>query len=154
MQSVRPYFSNIRAELWWNFNPYMMARADTEFNPYRGNFDHLNGLLRMKDQRNDAFQVQYRYTKDSIQQVNLYTRLRTIAPLYVYGGIYYNVLDRTWVEAIYGAEFTSQCLEVGLLVEDKNRSPDGTQKRELKFQVYVNLRGFTSVGHKPAFMKL
>ncbi len=148
------YFSNIRTELWWNFSPYIIARGDTEFNPYRGNFDHLNGLLRMKDQRNDAVQVQYRYTKDNIQEVNLYTRLRTIPPLYVYGAIYYNVLDRMRVESIYGAEYQTQCWTLGLTVEDKNRSPDGTQKKELKFQVYLTLLNLGSVGHKPLFMKL
>jgi len=148
------YLSDIQSELWWNFNPFIIARADTEFNPYRGNFDHLNGLLRMKDQRNDAVQVQYRYTKDNIQEVNLYTRLKTIPPLYLYGGIYYNVLDSALVETIYGVEYSTQCWEVGLLVEDRYPSPNGTQKREVKFQVYLNILGLTSAGHKPAFMKL
>jgi hypothetical protein len=58
------------------------------------------------------------------------------------------------VENIYGAEYQAQCWILGLTVEDKNRSPDGTQKKELRFQVYFNLLGVGSVGHKQSFMNL
>lgn len=148
------YFSNIRAELWWNFSPYVTARGEAELNPYQGNLDRLNTLIRAKDERNDAVQVQYRYTKDNIHAVNLHTRLRTINPLYLYGSIQYNLLEKMRVENIYGVEYQAQCWTLGLTVEDKNRSPDGTQKKELRFHVYFNLLGIGSVGHKPNFIKL
>ena len=146
-------FSNIRAELWWNFNPYVTARGDAEFNPYRGNFEILNALLRVKDQRNDAVLAQYRFTRDNIQEVNLFARVRTIKPLYVYGATYYNLLEKRPVENIFGAEYQAQCWTLGVTVEDINGSLDGTQKKELKFQVYFNLLGIGSVGHKSAFMR-
>jgi len=148
------YFSNIRAELWWNFSPYMTARGDAELNPYRGDLDRLDALLRMKDKRNDAVQVQYRYTQGNIHQVNLHSRLKTISPLYVYGALYYNVLEKMRVENIYGAEYEAQCWTLGLTVEDKNRSPDGTQRKEVTYRVYFNLLSLGSVGHKPYLMKL
>ncbi len=146
------YFSNIRAEMWWNFTPYVYARWDAEFNPYRGNFEIFNALLRTKDQRNDSLWIEYRFNKDNIHAINVHTRVKTIDPLYLYGGIRYNILDRWRVENIYGAEYKAQCWTIGILVEDKNRSPDGTQEKELKFQLYVNLLGMGSVGHKPYFM--
>jgi LPS-assembly protein len=148
------YFSNIQAEMWWNFNPYLSARWDTEFNPHQGSFDHFNALIRAKDRRNDALWVEYRYNKDNIHAINLHTRIRTIDPLYLYGGIRYNILEKTRVENIYGLEYKAQCWTLGLLVEDKNRSPDGTQQKELKFQLYFNLLGIGSVGHKPLMMNL
>ena len=148
------YFSNVRAELWWNFNPYVTGRGDAELNPYGGNIDRLNTLLRMRDKRNDAVQVQYRYTRGNIHEVNLHSRLKTISPLYLYGAIYYNVLEKTRVESIYGAEYEAQCWTLGMTVEDKNRSPDGTQRKEMTFRVYFNLLNLGSVGHKPYFMKL
>jgi hypothetical protein len=58
------------------------------------------------------------------------------------------------VENIYGAEYQAQCWTLGLTIEDINRSPDGTQKKELKFQVYFNLLGIGSLGQKPYFMTL
>ena len=148
------YFSNIQAELWWNFSPYLSAQWDTEFNPYERHLDQLNALMTARDRRNDAIQVQYRNTRGSIKEINFDTRVKTIAPLYLYGGMRYNILDKTKVENIYGAEYQAQCWTWGLMVEDIGQSPDGTQKKELKFQVYFALKGIGSVGHTPYFMKL
>jgi LPS-assembly protein len=148
------YFSNIQAELWWNFSPYLSAQWDTEFNPYERHLDRLNALMTARDRRNDAIQVQYRNTRGSIKEINFDTRVKTIAPLYLYGGMRYNLLDKMKVENIYGAEYQAQCWTLGLSIEDRNRSPDETQRKELKFQVYFILKGMGSVGHKPYFMTL
>ena len=148
------YFSNIRAELWWNFSPLISARGDAEFNPYDGEFDGINGLLLLKDLRNDLFRIQYRYTRDNVETINLDARIKTISSLYLFGSYRYNLFENTRVESVYGFEYQSQCWSAGLVVEDINQSPDGTQKKELKINFYVNLLGFGSVGHKPSFMKL
>jgi LPS-assembly protein len=145
-------FSNIQAQLWWYFRPYVTARGDVEFNPYRKDFETLNGLIHVRDQRNDALMAQYRFTEKNIQGVNIFARVKTINPLYVYGATYYNLLDKWRVENIYGAEYQAQCWTLGVTVEDINGSPDGTQKKELKFQVYLNLLGVGSVGHKSRLM--
>ena len=148
------YFSNILAELWWNFSPYLSARWNAELDPYHGNFDVFNFLISTKDRRNDALQVQYRYTKDNIQEIHLGTRIRTVSPLYLFGSIRYNLVDHWKVENIYGAEYQAQCWTLGLFVEDKGRSPDGTQKKEVKIQVYLSLLNLGSMGHKPYPMQL
>jgi LPS-assembly protein len=144
-------FSNIQAQLWWNFGPYVTARGDAELNPYRGIFEGLDALITVKDQRKDFVQVQYRSTKDSIKEVNLLALVRPIKPLYVYGGTYYNLLEKWRVESIYGAAYQTQCWTLGVTVEDINGSPDGTQKKELKYQLYFNLLGIGSIGHKSPF---
>ena len=46
------------------------------------------------------------------------------------------------------------CVTMGLLVDYINQSPDGTQKKEIKFEVYFNLLGIGSLGRKPYFMTL
>jgi LPS-assembly protein len=148
------YFSNIRGELWWNFSPLISARGDAEFNPYEGQFDGINGLLLLKDLRNDFFRIQYRYTRDNVETINLDARIKTISSLYLFGSYRYNLFENTRVESVYGFEYQSQCWSAGLVVEDINQSPDGTQKKELTINFYVNLLGFGSVGHKPSFMKL
>jgi len=148
------YFSNFQGELWWNFGPYLSAQGDVEFNPYEGHVDRLNGLLTVKDRRNDAVQLQYRNTRGTIKEINLDTRVKTIPPLYLYGGTRYNLLEKRSVEKIFGAEYQAQCWTLGLVVEDRNESPDGTQRKELKFHVYFSLLGIGSVGHKPYFMTL
>jgi lipopolysaccharide assembly outer membrane protein LptD (OstA) len=147
-------FSNIRGELWWNFNPYVSAYWDSEFDPYRRSFEILNFLINVKDRRNDVVQVQYRDTRDNVREINLNARVKTIAPLYLFGAFYYNLLEGTWVQGIFGAEYQAQCWSAGFVFTDRNRSPDGTQKKERKFQVYFNLLNINSVGSKPSFMRL
>jgi LPS-assembly protein len=147
-------FSNIEAQFWWNFGPYISAQSDAEFNPSEGHFDLLNVLLNVRDRRNDAFQVQYLDTKGTVKEINFYGRVKTIAPIYLYGGIRYNILDNTRVESIYGAEYQAQCWTLALTFEDINQSPDGTQRKELKYQLFFTLKGIGSVGHRSHFMTL
>jgi len=147
-------FSNIQGELWWNFNPTVSARWDAEFNPYRGSFDILNFLINTKDRRNDAVQVQYRNTRGDVREINLDARVKTIAPLYLFGAFRYNLLEGMRVANLYGVEYQAQCWSAGFVFEDKNRSPDRTLKKELKYHVYFNLLNLGSVGHKPYFMNL
>ena len=148
-------FSNIRGELWWNFNPYVSAHWDSEFDPYRGSFEIFNFLIKVKDRRNDVVRVQYRDTKDNVREINLQSRVKTIAPLYLFGAFYYNLLAGTWVQGIFGAEYQAQCWSAGFALTGRNRSPDGTQRRETKFHVYFNLLNIGSVGgSRPYLMKL
>jgi LPS-assembly protein len=147
-------FSNIQGELWWNFGPYLSAHWDGELNPYRGSFDSINAAVTAKDRRNDAVVVQYRNTRSAIREINVDGRVKTISPLYLFGSFYYNLLAGTWVQGIFGAEYQAQCWSAGFVFEDVNRSPDGTQKKELKFHVYFNLLNIGSVGRKPYFMAL
>jgi LPS-assembly protein len=151
-QGKKRSFSNIQGELWWNFNPYVSAHWDSEFDPYRGSFEVLNFLIKVKDQRNDVVQVQYRDTKDNVRQINLDARVKTIAPLYLFGSFYYNLLAGTWVQSIFGAEYQTQCWSAGFALTGRNRSPDGLQKREVKFKFYVNLLNLGSVGGKKHYL--
>ncbi len=152
------HFSNIQGEMWLNFSPYLSAKTDAEFNPYHGRFDRLNGVITVKDRRDDMIQVEYRSTKipnlERVKAVNLHARVKTIPPLYLFGSFRYNLLEGMRIESIYGAEYQAQCWTLALTIEDKNRSPDHTQKRDLKFQLYLNLFNLGSIGHKPYLMKL
>jgi LPS-assembly protein len=142
------YFSNIQAELWWNFSPFLSAQADAEISPYRGSFEAFNFLITAKDNRNDAVQVQYRHTKDSVKEINFAARVKTIRPLYLFGSIRYNLVDNWTVENVYGLEYKAQCWTLGFAVEEKGRSPDGTQAKELKAEVYLQLLNLGSLGRK------
>jgi LPS-assembly protein len=174
------YFSNIRGELWWNFNPYITAHWDAEINPHRWDFDRFNFVIKVKDRRDDVFQVQFRNTKgNSIQeiifdprattppyfypysdtsgnlrQINLDARVKTVNPLYLFGGFRYDLLDHYNVVNIYGVEYQAQCWSAALAVEQWGRSPDGTRERELKINFYLNLLNIGSIGHKPYLMGL
>ncbi len=152
------HFSNIQAEMWLNFGPYLSAKTDVEFNPFHGRFDILNGVITVKDRRDDMIQVEYRSTKlpnlERVKAINLHARVKTIPPLYLFGSFRYNLLEGIRTESIYGAQYQAQCWTLAATIEDRNRSPDHTQKRDLKFQIYLNLFNLGSIGHKPYLMKL
>jgi LPS-assembly protein len=127
-----------------------------EFNPYQGNFDVFNILLVGKDRRNDAVQVQYRYTKEptvnQVQEINLDARIKTISGLYIFGGLRYDLLNHWRVASFYGAEYQAQCWSLSLVVEDWGRSPTGIQDSELKVKVYFNLLNLGSLGRRAYHM--
>jgi lipopolysaccharide assembly outer membrane protein LptD (OstA) len=159
-------FSNIGAELWLHFNPYLSARWFTEFSPYRGNFDVMNFLINVKDRRNDVVRFQYLYTKGnareinldntkgSVSAINLDARVKTIDPLYLFGGVRYDVLNRYMVAGIGGAEYQAQCWSLGFSVEYFGQSPLSTQQSETKFRVYFTLLNLGAAGKRPYFMNL
>jgi LPS-assembly protein len=147
-------FSNIGAELWWYFNPYFYARWSTEFNPYRGNFDVMNFLINVKDRRNDAVQIQYRYTKDEVSQINLSTRVKTIDPVYIYWGASYDLLNQYMVATIVGAEYQAQCWSLGFATEYLGQPPAGNRQGDWKFKVYFTLLNLGTAGSRPYFMTL
>jgi len=146
--------SNIQGELWWNFNPYLSARWEAELNPHRWSFDVVNVLVLAKDRREDFVQIQYRDTRGQNRQLNVIGRIKTINPLYLYGGIYYNLMEGWMVQTIYGAEYQSQCWSLGFFVTEKGRSPDGTQRSEWKFSFYFTLLNIGSSGNRPSLMNL
>jgi LPS-assembly protein len=146
-------FSNIQGELWWNFTPYLFAHWNGEFNPYGGGFDIINFSVAAKDRRNDAVIVQYRDTRGTDREINVDARVKIASPLYVFGSFYYNLLAGTWVQAVFGAEYQAQCWSVGFLIEDINQSPDGTQKKQVKYYFYINLLNIGSSGHEPSYMR-
>ena len=146
-------FSNIQGELWLNFGPYLYAHWDGEFNPYQTNFDIANFAIIAKDRRNDAIQVQYRDTRGTIREINLDARVKTIPPLYLFGSFYYNLLEGTWVQAVFGAYYQAQCWSAGFYVEGINESPDRTQKKEVKYHFYVNLLNLGSSARAPSLMR-
>ena len=150
----RRNFSNLYGELWWNFVPFLQARWDGAFDPYDRNFESFNFLLHLKDRREDGLYIQYRYTQPDIEELNVGVKIKPFSPLSLYGTMRYNLKDDWRVENRYGAEYQSQCWTLGIGLEDKGRSPDGTQKKEFKFHIYLNLLGIGSLGKKPSYMNL
>jgi LPS-assembly protein len=142
-------FSDIQGQLWWNFGPYLSARWDSAFNPYDRQFNRFNALVHFKDRRDDAIYFQYLNTRNEIRELNVDAQVKILPPLYLFGEMRYNLLEKWWVEYVYGVEYQSQCWALGLSIKDINRSPDGTQRRELRYELYVSLLGIGSVGHKP-----
>jgi LPS-assembly protein len=152
------YFSDVIAELWWRFNPYVSAYGDIGVSPYDGNVRRVNGVITLRDRRNDVLQVEYHNTKNrvnaknDINGINLTGRLKTINPLYLHGSIRYNLKDSVWMEKLVGLEYQAQCWSLGVVVEDKGALTTSFNTSELTVQVYFNLLGIGDVGNRPGPM--
>ena len=66
------------------FQPLPFLPGNAQYNPYRWDFEILDGMLKVKDFRDDTLQVEYLYTQDKIRQLNLYTKIKTIDSLSLY----------------------------------------------------------------------
>jgi LPS-assembly protein len=152
------YFSDVFAELWWRFNPYLSAYADIGVSPYDGEVNRVDGVITLRDRRNDALHVEYHRTKNKlnpqndIEAINLIGRVKTINPLYLHGSIRYNLQDSTWIEKIVGLEYQAQCWVLGVVVEEKGSTTTSTNSSERTAKVYLTLLGLGSVGNRPSPM--
>jgi LPS-assembly protein len=152
------FFSDVFAEMWWRFNPYLSAYADIGVSPYDGDVNRLDGVITLRDRRNDALQVEYHRTKNKlnpqndIEAINLTGRFKTINPLYLHGSMRYNLQDSTWVEKILGLEYQAQCWVLGVVVEEKGSTTTSTKSTERTANLYLTLRGIGSAGNRPSSM--
>ena len=97
--------------------------------------------------------VQFRDTRGVDKELNIDARVKVIPPLYLFGSFYYNLLAGTWVQAVFGAEYQAQCWSAGFFVEGLNETPDGSQKRQIKYHFYVNLLNLGTTARAPTQLR-
>jgi lipopolysaccharide assembly outer membrane protein LptD (OstA) len=118
----------------------------------------VDGVITLRDRRNDALQVEYHKTQNKlnpqndIEAINLIGRFKTINPLYLHGSIRYNLQDSTWVEKIVGLEYQAQCWVLGVVVEEKGSTTTSFNSSERTAKVYLTLVGIGSAGSRPSPM--
>ncbi|MFQ6078301.1 MAG: hypothetical protein ACE5NJ_04090, partial [Thermodesulfobacteriota bacterium] len=104
----------------------------------------------------DTFGVEYRFSKDEVENVNVDLNVRILDFLDLFSSYNYNIFEKRRIQSVYGLEFHSKCWEIRFSVEDKKRSPltvrDGEltrlQEDEIEFRIEVTLTGVGSVGRK------
>jgi LPS-assembly protein len=67
----RRAFSNVFLEAELAPTNRIYARYDTSYDTYDSTCKSYNGLLRLSDKRGDSLSVDYRYTKDSLHELNV-----------------------------------------------------------------------------------
>ena len=139
-------FSNIRGELWFFPSSYLDVRSDAEYSLIRDQIVRYNGLARLSDDRGDSMTVEYRFTKNELEQINLWSQLR----LWDWGDLFasyrYDLLNDLRVETRAGLTYRAQCWNVMFSVADVNRSPNRSREREVKFNMSISLVGLGSFG--------
>ncbi len=69
-------FSNLRGELECYPFPQVALIMDTTFNIYDGQFNSYNAYVHAADMRGDLLQLDYRFTRDSVEELNAWLTVR------------------------------------------------------------------------------
>ncbi len=142
-------FSNIRGELWFSPLPYFDLRSDAEYSLIQDQIALYNGLATISDARGDSLSAEYRFSRDELEEINLYSRIRLGQWAELFGSYRYDLFNDIRVETEAGLTYWSKCWNVTFSVEDRNRSFDRTRDDELKFKFKISLLGLGSVGSGP-----
>jgi LPS-assembly protein len=148
------YFSDIEAKLWFNPSPYINVRGDLQYNPYEHYLDGFNLSAALSDRRDDALGLEYRYSRDEVENINVNLRVRIRDWLDLFTTYSYNIFESRRFSSTYGLNFRSKCWGVQMSVEDKKRTPltvredeiTRVQDDDIKFRIQVTLTGLGAVG--------
>ncbi|MEA3471780.1 MAG: LPS assembly protein LptD [Thermodesulfobacteriota bacterium] len=121
--SRRP-FGNITIEMDLNPFRYIALDSDAVIDVNAGEWKKLNGRLDISDERGDSLTSEYRYTQDSIEELNLSARAKVIETLDLLFGLRRNELYKKNLETKLGVDYHRQCwgVEVGYRDSDGDRS--------------------------------
>lgn len=114
-------FGNIRSELTLSPFRYLSLDADAEFNINAGEWEQINSTLHVSDARGDAVIAEYRYTQNSVEEINLSLTAKATETLDLMYVLRKNELDSKTLETTYAIDYHRQCWSVEISYTD---SPD------------------------------
>ncbi|MBW2039389.1 MAG: LPS-assembly protein LptD [Deltaproteobacteria bacterium] len=133
--------SNLGAEMRFAPFTWLSGTMDAEYNHHHSRLDLFNAGVNIADKRGDCLGVEYRFSKDEVEELNAELLVHVIKPLDLFFSYRHNLLDDVRIETVYGLDYHHQCWEISLRLCDINRSPDELRDNELKVMVYVTLSG-------------
>ncbi len=136
-KAKRP-FGNIAAEFECNPFQYFSLEADATLDSNAGEWREINARVDISDRRSDSFTAEYRYTQDSVEEINLSLTGRATKTLDVMYSLRKNEFDNKTLETTYGIHYHKQCWSAELSYSDS------TDDR--RFMLIFSLYGLGKVG--------
>ncbi|MBW2637443.1 MAG: LPS assembly protein LptD, partial [Deltaproteobacteria bacterium] len=117
-------FGDITIEMDLNPFQYLALDSDAVIDINAGEWKKLNGRLELSDKRGDSLTSEYRYTKDSVEELNLSARAKVVETLDLLYGLRRNELYDKNLETKLGIDYHRQCwgVEVSYRDSDDDRS--------------------------------
>ena len=130
-----------------NFDPfrYLSFDADTRFDINAGEWKETNYDTTMSDWRGDSLTVEYRYTQNSVEEINFLLKAQITDALQMNYKLRKNELDKKNLETLYGINYTSQCWSLEATYSD---TPD-----DRKFMFILSLYGLGKIARAGATME-
>lgn len=131
-------FTPLLAEL--NLTPaeLLSFHAETEWNHDSGHFSTFNAYCKIRNSRRDHFMIDYRYTRNKNQTVNIDFKTAVTSTISVFGNYERNIEDSEDIEKKFGCLYRAQCWAFELFYKDKD------DDRNIGFM--VNLKGLGEIG--------
>ncbi len=135
---ARRPFGDIDAELGFAPFQYFSFDADAKFDVDSGEWKEVNSRFDISDQRGDSLAAEYRYTQDSLEEINFSLRGRATKALDLMYILRKDQLSNKTLEATYAVNYHKQCWSAELSYSD---SPD-----DRRFMLVFSLYGLGKVG--------
>jgi len=134
--SRRP-FSDINIELDFKPVSYVGFSARNIYSVYNTTWTQANYDLSLSDTRGDAAIVTYRYTQNTIEEINLILKGQVTRELALNFRIKRDQFNHREIEKIFGFDYRRQCWTVGFDVGDRtDGSGKGDRIYALRFSLY------------------
>ncbi len=113
-------FGDIDAELDFTPFKYLSLDADARFDIDSGEWKEINSRFGINDRRADSLTAEYRYTQDSIEEINLSLRGRATKDLDLIYVLRKDEFDNKTLETTYGINYHKQCWSAELSYSDSS----------------------------------
>ncbi|MGB4548372.1 MAG: LPS assembly protein LptD, partial [Syntrophales bacterium] len=132
------YLGPLNAEIDFYPHRYVSYNSTLSFDFNSGDLTTMNHTLGLSDNRGDSVSVQYSYTKDIIDNINLMLKAKVTKSLELKYVLRENLRQDTTLESTYGISYNRQCWGVEVTYSDL--------ANDRTFMVFVNLLGLGRVG--------
>jgi len=131
-------FTPLLAELNLTPKKLLSFHAETEWNHDSGNFTTFNTYCRIRNNRKDHLLIDYRYTRNDNQSINIDFSGAVTNTVRILGNYERNIEDAEDIEKKLGCQYSAQCWSFELFYKDKDD--------DQKIGFMVNLKGLAEIG--------
>ena len=128
----RQPFSDVEMEIDFKPFSYLSFMARNKYSVYDTNWTQANYDLGLNDKRGDTATVTYRYTRDSLEEINLLLKAVITKELNLNLTFKRDLLTEKNIEQTYGFDFRRQCWHIGFSYGDR----DNDKIYEFRFGIY------------------
>lgn len=138
--------SDFLAALSGHISPYWTLDSALQYNPHRNFFDRLGIAARFQPETAKTLNLGYRFTRDSLNQVDVSAQWPLGGGWYGVGRYNYSLRDNRLVESLGGFEYNAGCW-IGRIVLHRFATATGSFSSGVFVQLELN--GFSRIGSNP-----
>jgi hypothetical protein len=132
------YFGPLNAELEFYPYQYVSYKSTLAYDVNSGDWTTMNHELGVSDTRGDSASIQYLYTQNSVENINLLLKAKVTKAVELKYILRNNLLQDATLEQTYGISYNRQCWGVEFAYSDL--------VNDRQFMVFINLLGLGRIG--------